>query len=777
MFHRVVLTGLLLASCTGLVFAQPFQLLYDDIDFSTWELRPPPTGSGTELVLADEPNPYLSLRHRHVALHSSALTSYLSAPGALYDPAARGAVNRFAVSARFRARFEGQEIFYYAIRSMSVYATIAQDGVTYVSQVPIFGWGGTVPQGVWWPRILGFLAATDFSGPIAGSHPDFSEHGAPMTLGLAVTSGFQSSSDALFEHLFQVDVDDFRVEFRPPIGTGPLSIYIPSSASYFSTVRGNIPFSVVETESSATNTGAGIELSRASATPIPFVARLGGSTIASTIPEGRTSYGEQFAVSRGDYATIFELLSAEGATIGDPRALILLVYDLTKRCAITTQARWRADLRRLGYALGDPPPAAKRVPRSGGLESDPTAGSTPLPAGDSTESDLETLRAVRDEVMSTTAAGRYYSELYTTHSLAIVRTLVTSPALLADLFVSQDAWIAGLGSLVGGSGASAITVDMVEDLNRLLDGFEASGSPALRRTLARERTRLGLDSIGGLSVGQFWQRVNERWSPETCTPYDLALCLGGRRYRVEADWKTPAGATGRAHAVALSGDSGYFWFFDPANVELLTKIVDGCGANQRTWSYSAGLTNLEVELFVFDTATGRGKSYRNPQATSFAPVLDSDYLECVPAPSAAEVSASTAMPTAPVNPQPLGAGSCLPGATTLCLGGPGGGRFRVEADWRTAAGASGAARAVPLTDDTGTFWFFNAANIELVVKTIDACGLAGFENYWVFAGGTTDVEVTMRVTDTLLNVSKTYRRPLGVPFAPILDSAAFATCP
>ena len=122
----------------------------------------------------------------------------------------------------------------------------------------------------------------------------------------------------------------------------------------------------------------------------------------------------------------------------------------------------------------------------------------------------------------------------------------------------------------------------------------------------------------------------------------------------------------------------------------------------------------------------------------------------------------------------MGGAGCTPGPETLCLDG---GRFRVEADYRTAAGASGAARAVPLTDDTGTFWFFNAGNIELVVKTIDACGLAGFENYWVFAGGTTDVEVTLNVTDTQHDITKTYRRPLGVPFAPVLDSAAFATCP
>ncbi|MEO7795896.1 MAG: hypothetical protein ABIV06_14105, partial [Thermoanaerobaculia bacterium] len=358
------------------------------------------------------------------------------------------------------------------------------------------------------------------------------------------------------------------------------------------------------------------------------------------------------------------------------------------------------------------------------------------------------------------------------------RTLAFHPTLLVDLFLSQDAWVDALATLTGGgAGGAQVSADMAEDLNRLLDGFEAQGSPALGRAIAHERARLGFGALSGLTMNQFWQQVNERWTPEPCVADEFGLCLGGGRYRVETDWATPAGGiegSGRGRAAALSADSGYFRFFDPANVEILTKIVDGCGLNQRTWSYNAGLTNLEVDLTVFDTATGRGKSYRNPQATNFAAILDSDFLECVPAPGAENPLRTGASSPVPVSFLALGAGACVPGPETLCLDG---GRFRVEAEWETAAGATGAAHAAPLTDDTGTFWFFNAANIELVVKTIDACGLAGFENYWVFAGGTTDVEVTLHVTDTERDVSKTWRRPLGVPFAPILDSAAFATCP
>jgi hypothetical protein len=89
--------------------------------------------------------------------------------------------------------------------------------------------------------------------------------------------------------------------------------------------------------------------------------------------------------------------------------------------------------------------------------------------------------------------------------------------------------------------------------------------------------------------------------------------------------------------------------------------------------------------------------------------------------------------------------------------------------------ASGVGSAVPLTSDSGYFWFFDAANIEIVVKTLNGCGVNG--RYWVFAAGLTDVEVTLRVTDTQTGALKTYVNPRGIAFQPIQDTSAFATCP
>jgi len=116
---------------------------------------------------------------------------------------------------------------------------------------------------------------------------------------------------------------------------------------------------------------------------------------------------------------------------------------------------------------------------------------------------------------------------------------------------------------------------------------------------------------------------------------------------------------------------------------------------------------------------------------------------------------------------------CQPDATTHCLND---GRFRVEVEWETAAN-QGDGNAILAAADSGEFWFFNPNNTELLVKVLDACELSGFNTFWVFAAGLTDVGVTLTVTDTASNQVQTYTHPGGTPFQPIVDTSAFATCP
>ncbi|MGH9362042.1 MAG: hypothetical protein ACRD2T_09000, partial [Thermoanaerobaculia bacterium] len=88
-----------------------------------------------------------------------------------------------------------------------------------------------------------------------------------------------------------------------------------------------------------------------------------------------------------------------------------------------------------------------------------------------------------------------------------------------------------------------------------------------------------------------------------------------------------------------------------------------------------------------------------------------------------------------------------------------GGRFAVEVAWSDFSGGRGAGRAVPLTADTGSFWFFDDANLELVVKVLDGRGLNG--KFWVFYGALSSVEYTLTVTDTQTGRVATYANPSG----------------
>jgi hypothetical protein len=93
---------------------------------------------------------------------------------------------------------------------------------------------------------------------------------------------------------------------------------------------------------------------------------------------------------------------------------------------------------------------------------------------------------------------------------------------------------------------------------------------------------------------------------------------------VGVTWKT-ATATGLGTAQTLTGDTGYFWFFDPANVELVVKILDGRSINGEFWVFYGALSNVAYTLTVTDTATGRTKTYSNPQGT-LASVADTSAL-------------------------------------------------------------------------------------------------------------------------------------------------------
>lgn len=113
-----------------------------------------------------------------------------------------------------------------------------------------------------------------------------------------------------------------------------------------------------------------------------------------------------------------------------------------------------------------------------------------------------------------------------------------------------------------------------------------------------------------------------------CVPDDHTLCLNDNRFAVSARFRTSDTAETDATGVKLTGDSGYFWFFNPANIEVVIKVLGACGINDHYWVFATGLTNVEVTLFVTDTQSDTLKTYENTLGVPFEPIQDTSAFDC-----------------------------------------------------------------------------------------------------------------------------------------------------
>ncbi|HTG37172.1 MAG TPA: hypothetical protein VLB76_30005 [Thermoanaerobaculia bacterium] len=265
----------------------------------------------------------------------------------------------------------------------------------------------------------------------------------------------------------------------------------------------------------------------------------------------------------------------------------------------------------------------------------------------------------------------------------------------------------------------------------------------------------GQDGRDGSSFGVFAQRLQ---SSSPCATGSEVLCLDGGRFQARVSWKNPyTGVTGTGKTLPLTSDTGSFWFFDPANLELMVKVLDGRPVNGHFWIFYGSLSNVEYTLTVLDTLAGTSQTYHNAPF-QFGSQADVSFPAGGPPPplaAARSVETATRGALPPPESALFAAGDCTPTPTSLCPQN----RFQVKVDFidpRTAT--TGQGHAVSLTSDTGVFWFFAPENLELMVKVLDGGGVNG--HFWVFYGGLSDVDYTITVTDTATGATKTYHNPL-----------------
>ena len=103
----------------------------------------------------------------------------------------------------------------------------------------------------------------------------------------------------------------------------------------------------------------------------------------------------------------------------------------------------------------------------------------------------------------------------------------------------------------------------------------------------------------------------------TCTAGPAGLCLLGNRFRVEVSWvnQHSGNVTGIGTPLPGTDQTGYFWFFNPENTELVVKMVDGRTYNGRFWVFHGGLSDVGYTIRVTDTVTGAQRTYHNPAGT------------------------------------------------------------------------------------------------------------------------------------------------------------------
>ena len=312
-----------------------------------------------------------------------------------------------------------------------------------------------------------------------------------------------------------------------------------------------------------------------------------------------------------------------------------------------------------------------------------------------------------------------------------------------------------------------------------------SQDPSLGREEVRQRLREGARDLGAPGWDERFgaglvnaNNVVDSDPGDPCSGEDC-MRLQRQRFEVRVNWRDFAGNTGSGHVAPFgSDDSGLLWFFDASNWEMLIKVLDGCGINQSFWVFAAATTNVEYTLYITDTATGATKTYFNPLGTASPALTDtSAFATCSAASSG--VAPLVARASDPLFQRTRSltekspAGACPGGDDHLCLNQR---RFRVDVTWRDFAGNTGIGNAVPYgSDDSGLLWFFLDSNWEMLVKVLDGCAING--QYWVFAAATTNVEYTLRVTDTVTGRVSEYRNPLGRAAPTITDTSGFACSP
>ncbi len=126
----------------------------------------------------------------------------------------------------------------------------------------------------------------------------------------------------------------------------------------------------------------------------------------------------------------------------------------------------------------------------------------------------------------------------------------------------------------------------------------------------------GVDSINWSMPYSDPRNVENKSVCSPTGPYNT--CLHGR-YKIQVNH---GGLNARI--ASNNGTSTTWWTFSPSNWEILIKMLNACGINNRYWFFSSAATTASYSPTVIDTRSIRQRIYTNASN----PMFDTSYWSC-----------------------------------------------------------------------------------------------------------------------------------------------------
>lgn len=281
-------------------------------------------------------------------------------------------------------------------------------------------------------------------------------------------------------------------------------------------------------------------------------------------------------------------------------------------------------------------------------------------------------------------------------------------------------------------------------------------------------TNPGFDTdLGGWSDYSDPPRYSAAWSGEdaTATPSSGSVLLSNDHPEVGIEviplTQCVGAVAGEEYALAIQG------------MVAAGQSRSGAAAAHLVWYRDLDCQTPVLPTFALDLSTSAVGVWTQAAGTALAPATTlgaNVYLGVYKS----EPGGSLAVHIDDVRLGPAASFTCTPSPTTLCVDRtPGDRRFRVRMHYASSrsGGIEGDGQVIELSSlgvaRGGLFWFFNAANPEVLVKVLDGCPVN--DHFWVFYSAGTNLGFTLEVLDTVTGQAFSSSNPDFVAAAPVQE--------